>query len=60
MILTSKTLDQYLERTQQTITRKTYQQILDYFSEEPGDGQIWTEQDLWEQVRKQIICVKGE
>lgn len=29
-------------------------EILALFSEEPGDGYIWSEQDIWEQSRKII------
>ena len=30
------------------------QEILALFSEEPGDGYTWSEQDIWEQSRKII------
>ena len=30
------------------------QEILAPFSEEPGDGYTWSEQDIWEQSRKII------
>lgn len=29
-------------------------EILSVFSEEPGDGYTWSEQDIWEQSRKTI------
>ncbi len=29
-------------------------EILTLFSEEPGDGYTWSEQDIWEQARKII------
>ena len=30
------------------------EEILAVFSEEPGDGYTWSEQDIWEQSRKII------
>ena len=54
MILTPKELDQYLLQNHQTISSETRAEILTFFSEEPGEGQIWSEQDIWEQVRKII------
>lgn len=30
------------------------EEILALFSEEPGDGYTWSEQDIWEQSRKII------
>ena len=30
------------------------EEILAVFSEEPGDGYTWSEQDIWEQSRKTI------
>ena len=30
------------------------EEILALFSEEPGDGYTWSEQDIWEQTRKII------
>ena len=60
MVLTQKTLDRYLAQHHQTISKETRQRILDYFSEEPGDGHAWTEQDLWEEVQKQIRCFDRE
>lgn len=30
------------------------EEILSLFSEEPGDGYTWSEQDIWEQSRKII------
>lgn len=32
-------------------------EILALFSEEPGDGYTWSEQDIWEQSRKIIKLV---
>lgn len=33
---------------------KAKAEIIALFSEEPGDGYSWTEQDIWEQSRKII------
>ena len=30
------------------------EEILSIFSEEPGDGYVWSEQDIYEQMRKII------
>ena len=34
------------------------EEILAVFSEEPGDGYTWSEQDIWEQSRRplKILC----
>ena len=32
-------------------------EILALFSEEPGDGYTWSEQDIWEQSRKGISSI---
>jgi hypothetical protein len=54
MILNKKELDRYLMQTHQTITEEKQQKILSYFAEDPGEGNGWSEQDIWEQVRKII------
>ena len=33
-------------------------EILNRLSEEPGDGSVWTEQDIYEQIRKIISKYK--
>ena len=35
-------------------TERAKEEILALFSEEPGDGYTWSEQDIWEQSRKII------
>ena len=35
-------------------TERAKKEILALFSEEPGDGYTWSEQDIWEQSRKII------
>ncbi len=54
MILTKAQLDYYLLQNHLTISKEKHDAILDYFSEEPGDGFAWSEQDIWEQVRKMV------
>ena len=54
MMLKASDLDHYLAQTHQVATAEKRQAILSYFSEEPSDGHVWTEQDIWEQVRKML------
>ena len=56
MILTRKDLDtEWAEvfRDCKNI-RAAKEEILSIFSEEPGDGYVWSEQDIYEQMRKII------
>ena len=39
-------------------TRAAKAEILNRLSEEPGDGSVWTEQDIYEQIRKIISKYK--
>ena len=56
MILTKKDLDtewaamfRYCKNSE-----AAKEEILAQFSEEPGDGYVWSEQDIYEQMRKII------
>lgn len=56
MILTKKDLDtewaEFFRHCRNSEAVK--QEILARFSEEPGDGYVWSEQDIYEQMRKII------
>lgn len=55
MTLTKKKLDTLLESIWILhITKEQYDAILERFGTEPGDGEAWTEQDIYEQIRKMI------
>lgn len=51
MTLTKKRLDKLLESMWVLhITREQYAAILDRFESEPGDGEVWTEEDICMQI----------
>ncbi|NCC05668.1 MAG: hypothetical protein EOM03_15830 [Clostridia bacterium] len=51
MTLTKKKLDKLLESMWVLhITREQYAAILDRFESEPGDGEVWTEDDICMQI----------
>jgi hypothetical protein len=54
MTLTEKSLRQWTESARICPTAQQRTAILDRFGTEPGDGKIWTEQDIAEQIRE--IC----
>lgn len=52
MTLTGKKLDRLLESMWLLhITAEQYDTILDRFGEEPGDGYVWSEEDICMQIR---------
>ena len=57
MILTRKDLDtEWAEMFRDCKNvNAAKEEILSIFSEEPGDGYVWSEQDIYEKMRK-IIC----
>jgi len=56
MILTKKKLRAWEESAFITFTKEQEKLILEQFATEPDDEQVWSEQDIAEQVRK--ICLK--
>ena len=54
--ITRQMLDQDLQSWFLNVknAERAKQEILALFSEEPGDGYTWSEQDIWEQSRKII------
>ena len=52
MTLTKKTLRQWAESVHICLTKEQEKMILDRFGAEPGDGYVWTELDIAEQIRK--------
>lgn len=57
MILTRKLLDtkyRWWFHGKQNV-EQAKQEILNQFSQEPDEGQEWTEQDIYEQARKIIL-----
>jgi len=54
MILTKKDIRNLREKSFLRITAEQETAILERFGSEPGDGNVWTEQDIYEQVRKML------
>lgn len=54
MILTKKDIQKLREKSFMKITTEQETAILERFGSEPDDGYIWTEQDIYEQVRKML------
>jgi hypothetical protein len=54
MTLTRKSLGQWAESAHICLTQEQEKIILEQFGTEPGDGYVWTEQDIAEQIRKTI------
>lgn len=54
MILTKKDIRNLREKSFLRITAEQEAAILERFGSEPGDGNVWSEQDIHEQVRKML------
>ena len=56
MTITRRMLDTELQSWFHNVrnAEKAKEEILARFSAEPGDGHVWSEQDIWEQCRKII------
>ena len=54
MTITEKELNSYLSEQRFYVTPAKKKEILALFSTEPEDGFQWTEQDIYEQIRKLI------
>jgi len=53
MTIDKKWLDEYCESTWVlSMTKEQKEFILTRFGTEPGDGYIWTEEDIYAQIRK--------
>jgi len=52
MTLNQKTLREWEDSMHTIFTDEQKQIILDRFGTEPGNGAIWSEQDIAEQIRK--------
>lgn len=56
MILNKKKLREWEKSSFTLFAKEQEKLILEQFGTEPGDGYVWTEQDIAEQIRK--ICLK--
>lgn len=54
MVITKKKLDQWLTEHSTTVSDEMYNSLIETYGNEPGDGYAWSEQDIYEQVRKII------
>lgn len=54
MILTKKDIQQLRERSFYKISQEQEALILERFGSEPDEEHVWTEQDIYEQLRKMI------
>lgn len=54
MTITKAYLTRLCQSARLTISTEQESEILRLFSTEPGDGHEWTEQDIYEQIRKDI------
>lgn len=54
MVLNEKTLDQWLAARSVVLPDDIRNAIMETYGNEPGDGYAWSEQDIYEQVRKII------
>lgn len=52
MVLTNETLNHYLDTNRLSITDKQRKEIIDALGKEPDNVHNWSEQDLYEQLRK--------
>lgn len=55
MVITKKKLDQWLAEHSTTVSDEVYNSLIETYGAEPGDGHEWTEQDIYEQLRKTIL-----
>lgn len=58
MVITKKKLDQWLTEHSTTVSDEMYNSLIETYGIEPGDGQEWTGQDIYEQLR--IITLKNK
>lgn len=54
MVLNEKTLDQWLAARSVVLPDDVRHAIMETYGNEPEDGYAWSEQDIYEQVRKII------
>ncbi|MGN0487349.1 MAG: hypothetical protein ACI4GB_08980 [Acutalibacteraceae bacterium] len=54
MILTEKMLQEYIQQNRISITKEKTQEILYVLGIEPDNHYEWSEQDLYEQLKKLI------
>ena len=54
MILTEKMLQEYIQQNRIAITKEKTQEILQVLGSEPDNHYEWSEQDLYEHLRKLI------
>ena len=57
MVLTENALKTYLEQRHIHITEQKKSEILEYLGKEPGEQEDWTEQDLYEHLRKMVETI---
>jgi len=54
MLLTNKNIQDLRDKKHLTISYEQETTILNRFGMEPDDNQEWTEQDIYEQIRKML------
>lgn len=54
MVLTENALKTYLEQRHIHITEQKKSEILEYLGKEPGEQEVWTEQDIYEHLKKMV------
>ena len=54
MVLTENALKNYLEQRHIHITEQKKSEILEYLGKGPGEQEVWTEQDIYEHLRKMV------
>ena len=54
MTITEKELNSYLSEQRLHVSQEKKKEILTLFSTEPEDDFQWTEQDIFEQIRKLV------
>ena len=54
MTITEKELSLYLSEQRLRVSPEKKKKVLTLFSSEPEDGYQWTEQDIYEQIRKLV------
>jgi hypothetical protein len=59
MVITKKKLDQWLAEHSTTVSDEVYNFLIETYGAEPDDGREWSEQDIYEQMRKIILKSKN-
>lgn len=55
MVITKKKIDQWLAEHSTTVSDEVYNSLIETYGAEPDGGHEWTEQDIYEQLRKIVL-----